>query len=147
MRLRFASLNKDGPKGLTVSPELDSVTFYCTKPAVIQSSEIQKVQTGLVCEIPQGCVLNISTYPKLIEQASEVFPNLLVIDHKHEGELLIPVRNSGRSPLNLMPGTAIAVGHVIKIEQLELEGFEYEAPKVQPKSKPQKKNPFSFEVK
>jgi len=46
-----------------------------------------------------------------------------------------------------MPNTPIAIGHVTKVEELELEGFEYEAPKVQPRSKPQKKNPFNFEVK
>lgn len=147
MKLRFANLTKEGSKGAIVSPQLDSVTFYSTTPAIIQPLEIQKVQIGLVCEIPQGYVLNVSTHPKLIDQASEVFPNLLVIDYNYQGELLVPVRNSGRNPLSLMPNTPIAVGHLVKIEQIEIEGFDYEVPKIQPKSTPQKKNPFSFEVK
>lgn len=148
MKLRFASLDKEGPKGVTINSELDSVTFYCNKPAVIQPSEIQKIQTGLICEIPQGYVLNINTYPKLIDHASEIFPNLIVIDHNHQGELMVAVRNSGRNPLNLMPNTPIAIGHVVKTEQIELEGFEYKALQSgQKQSKPQKKNPFTFEIK
>ena len=145
--LKLADLTKGGPKGVTVSPDLDCVTFRCVKPTIIQPSEIQKVSIGVACEIPFGCVLQISTYPKLSEQAAEVFPALTVIDHNHEGELMLAVRNHGRNPLNLMPETPVAVGRIVKVEVLNVEGFEYSAPKAQPKSKPQKKNPFSFEVK
>jgi len=146
--LKLADLTKEGPKGLTVSPDLDRVVFHCVKPAIIQPSEIQKVKIDVACEVPHGYVLQISTYPKLAEQAAEVFPALTAIDSSHEGELMLAVRNHGRNPLNLMPATPVAVGHLVKIELLNIEGFEYSAPKLErATSRPQKKNPFNFEVK
>lgn len=146
--LKLANLTKEGPPRIMVSPELDYVTFRCVQPAIIQPSEIQKVKLGIACEIPFGYFLQISTYPQLAEQASEIFPALTVIDHNHEGELVLAVRNHGRDPLNLMPETPVAIGRMVKLELLNVEGFEYEASKPEPRqSKPQKKNPFSFEVK
>ena len=148
MNLRFADLTKEGFKGITVAESLQHVTFRNLKPVMVQPSEIQRVQIGVACEIPAGYVLQISTYPKLAEQAAELFPALTQVDHTHEGELLLAVRNHGRNPLNLMPGTPIARGHLVKVEPLELEEFDFEVRKAEvPKSKPQKKNPFSFEVR
>lgn len=146
--LKLADLTKEGPKGVTVSSDRDYVTFNCITPTIIQPSEIQRVKLGVACDVPFGYVLQISTYPALADKASEVFPALTVIDHKHEGELLLAVRNHGRDPLNLMPGTPIAVGRLVKPETFDVEGFEYEAPKLErTTSRPQKKNPFNFEVK
>lgn len=145
---KLSNLNKEGPEGAVVSADATHVTFLSVKPLVIQPSEIQRVQIGVACETPPGCVLHISTCPKLAAQAAEVFPALIVVDHTHSGELIIPVRNNGRNPFNLMPGTSIAKGHLVKVETLNVEGFEYVAPKPEPQqSRPQKKNPFSFEVK
>lgn len=146
--LKFANLTKDSPPRVIISPDLDYVTFRCAQPTIIQSSEIQKVKIGIACEIPFGCFLQISTYPQLAEQAAELFPALTVIDHTHEGELVLAVRNHGRGPLNLMPETPVAIGRMVKLELLKVEGFEYEASKPESRqSQPQKKNPFSFEVK
>jgi len=146
--LKLADLTKEGPKGVTIAEDLTAVTFRCIKHVTVQPSEIQRVDLGVACEIPFGYVLQVSTYPKLADQAAEVFPALTVVDHTHKGELVIAVRNQGRNPLNLMPETPVAVGRVVKVELLEIEGFDYEAPKPQSRqSKPQKKNPFSFEVK
>jgi len=146
--LKLADLTKEGPKGATVSRDRDYVTFNCVKPTMVQPSEIQRVKLGVACDVPFGYVLQISTYPALADKAAEVFPALTVIDHTHEGELLLAVRNHGRDPLNLMPGTPVAVGRLVKPETFDVEGFEYEAPKLErPTSRPQKKNPFNFEVK
>lgn len=146
--LKLATLTKEGPKGVTVAEDLTNVTFRCIKHVTVQPSEIQRVQLGIACEIPFGYVLQVSTYPKLADQAAEVFPALTVVDHTHKGELFVAVRNQGRNPLSLMPETPVAVGRVVKIELLNVEGFEYEAPKSDPvQSRPQKKNPYSFEVK
>lgn len=146
--LKLADLTKGGHKGLTISADSDHIILHCVKPIIVQPSEIQKIRIDVGCEVPYGHVLQISTYPKLAEQAAEIFPALTVIDNNYEGELTLAVRNHGRNPLNLMPGTPIAVGHVIKIELLNIEGFEYSSPKPeQSASKPQKKNPFNFEVK
>jgi dUTPase len=146
--LKLADLTKEGPKGAIIGSDLDYVTFHCIKHVTVQPSEIQRVELGLACEVPIGYVLQVSTYPKLVDQASEVFPALTVVDSTHRGELILAVRNHGRNPLSLMPGTAVAIGRIVKTEQLDIEGFEYEAPKLEPRqSKPQKKNPFSFEVK
>jgi len=144
--LKLADLTKEGPKGVTVSRDMDYVTFNCVTPTIIQPSEIHRIKLGVACDVPGGYVLQISTYPELADKAAEVFPALTVIDSKHVGELMLAVRNHGRDPLNLMPGTPVAVGRLVKPETFDIEGFEYEAPKAQPKSKPQKKNPFSFEV-
>ncbi len=148
VNLKLADLTKEGSKGVTISPEQDYVTFNCIKHVTVQPSEIQRVEIGLACEIPFGYVLQISTYPKLADQASEVFPALTVIDSTHQGELFLAVRNQGRNPLSLMPGTPVAVGRLVKTELLNIEGFEYVTPKPEARqSRPQKKNPFSFEVK
>ncbi len=146
--LKFADLTKEGPKGVTISSEKDCVTFNCVKHVTVQPSEIQRVEIGLACEIPFGYVLQISTYPKLADQASEVFPALTVVDSTHRGELFLAIRNQGRNPLNLMPGTPVAIGRIVKIELLNIEGFEYVTSKPEAQqSRPQKKNPFRFEVK
>ena len=147
--LKLADLTKEGPNlGFTLSTEHDCVTFNCIKHVTVQPSEIQRVEIGIACEIPLGYVLQISTYPKLADQASEVFPALTVIDSTHQGELFLAVRNQGRNPLNLMPNTPIAIGRIVKTEQLHIEGFEYVTPKPEARqSRPQKRNPFNFEVK
>lgn len=148
MNLRLADLTKEGFKGVTVAESLGHVTFRNVKPVTVQPSEIQRVQIGVACEVPPGYVLQVSTHPKLAAQAAEVFPALTVIDHTHEGELVLAVRNHGRNPLNLMPESVIGKGHLVKVEQLTVEGFEYEVPKAEAnRSQPQRKNPFSFEVK
>jgi len=148
INLKLADLTKEGPKGVTISPDLDYVTFHCIKHVTVQPSEIQRVELGIACEVPFGYVLQINTYPKLAEQAAELFPALIVLDSTYTDELFLAVRNQGRNPLNLMPGTAVAIGRIVKIETLNIEGFDYETLKPKPlQSKPQKKNPFSFEVR
>lgn len=146
--LKLADLTKEGPKGVTVSPNLDYIVLNSIKHVTVQSSEIQRVEIGVACEVPFGYVLQITTYPKLAEQASEVFPALKVVDSTHRGELILAVRNQGRNPINLMPGTPIAIARIIKAELVNVESFDYEVEKPEPlQSRPQKKNPFSFEVK
>ncbi len=148
MNLRFANLTKEGPKGVTIGKDETHVTFNCVKPVTVQPSEIQRIKIGIACEIPFGHVLQISTYPQLADKAVELFPALTVIDSTYRGELVLAIRNHGRNPFNFMIGYPAAIGHLIKIEQLEIEDFEYEAPTSEARqSRPQKKNPISFEVK
>lgn len=148
MNLRIADLANGGFKGITVAESLQHVTLRTINHVTIQPSEIQKVKIGIVCEVPQGYVLQINTVSSLSEKAGELFPAFVVIDSTYEGGLILAVRNSGRDPLNLMPGTPVGRGHLVKIEQLEIEEFEYQSlTKDLPKTKPQKKKPISFEVK
>lgn len=137
MKLKWSS--KEEAHGVAVQDNL--LTFSCTQPSIIQSAEIQKVKVGMSFQIEKGYVLNISTWPGLYEQAGEVFPALIVLDHTHTGELMIPVRNNGRNPLNLMPGVVIAQAYVSKVEKLEMEEVAAETPSTKmSKTRPQKKN-------
>ncbi len=128
------------------------LTLACALPIVIQSGEIQKVKTGIAFRIDKGYVLNISTHSGLSDRAGEIFPALITldhIDHGVEGELMLPVRNNGRNPLNIMPGQIIARGYVSKVQKIEPYEFEGDVGPEPSKSKtkPQKKNPnFKFEV-
>jgi dUTPase len=146
MKMSFANLNKDGLHGATVDG--NTLFFQCVKPLIIQPAEIQKVHVGIELRIPEGFVLNVSTHPKLADKAGEVFPALTAVDHTHVGEVVIPVRNNGRNPLSLMVGMVFARGHLVRVEELE---FTEEAPTVVPtdlpRTQPQRKNPFNFEVK
>lgn len=145
MKLKWSA--KEGAHGVVVQDNL--LTFGCVEPVVIQTTEIQKVKVGMSFQIEKGYVLNISTCPGLYEQAGEVFPALITLDHTHAGELMIPVRNNGRNPLNLMRGVVIAQAYVSKVEEVEMEEFEADTPSTKmPRTKPQKKNTGpSFEIR
>lgn len=147
MKLSFANLNKDGLSGATV--EGSALIFQCVKPMIIQPTEIQKVHVGVELRIPEGFVFNISTHPRLIDRAGEVFPALLTLDSTHVGEVVIPVRNNGRNTLNLIAGTSLARGYLSHVEELELLQIEPETVVAEPlpRTQPQRKNPFTFEVK
>ena len=148
MNIRFANLTKEGSKGVIADSDGAYVTFNCIRAITVQPSEIQRVKIGVACEIPSGYVLQISTYPQLAEKAVEIFPSLTVMDSTHEGELVLAILNHGRNPLHIMVEDPIAKGHLLKTEQLEIEDFEYEVSRPEAdKSRPQKKNPISFEVK
>lgn len=148
MNLRFAYLTKGGSKGITTNPNSGYITFNCIKPLTVQPSEIQRIITGIACEVPSGHVLQINTCPQLADKAIEVFPALTVINSFHRGELVLAVKNNGRNPFNFMIGNPVAQGYLIKIEQLEIENFEYETSKTEGQhSRPQKKNAVSFEIK
>ncbi len=144
MKLEVAKLNKEGSSGLNV--ENNILEFSCIKPIIVQPSEIQKIQLACILNIPKGYILNISTSSVLYEKAGEIFPALLTLDHSYNDKVVIPVRNSGRNPLNLMPGMVIAKGYFSKLEKVqtaEMQAVEISKPV---KSKPQRKNPISFEV-
>jgi dUTPase len=135
----------------TLLYEDGSLVFLAAKPIIIQPSEIMKVQTGLSVRVPFGYVLNISTAPALSVKAGELFPGLIAVGASiTDVELNLPVKNSGRNVLNIMAGQTIAVGHVVKTEEISLKDFEPQDWKVvsNAESKPQKKNPnFKFEIR
>ena len=128
----------------------DRLLFTVPKPTVIQSSEIIKLKTGTVMKIPRGYVLTIYTHPDLANQACELFPGVTVIDGwAPEAELELAVRNSGRSQVNLLMGNMIAVGYLSQAHDIGVGEFEpsiLNNPEL-PNTRPQKKNPFNFEVK
>lgn len=135
----------------TLLYEDGSLVFLAAKPIIIQPSEIMKVQTGLSVRVPYGYVLNISTSSSLSTKAGELFPGLVAISAaEDEVELDLPIRNSGRNPLNIMVGQSLAVGYVVKTEMPEIKDFEPRDWKLvsNNESKPQKKNPnFKFEIR
>lgn len=127
------------------------LVFLAAKPIIVQPSEIMKVQTGLSVRVPFGYILNISTAPALAVKAAELFPGLMAISaSENEVELALPVRNSSRNALNIMAGQTIALGHVVKIEEVSIKDFEPQDWKLvsNAESKPQKKNPnIKFEIR
>lgn len=147
MKLEFANLNKEGFRGVVMTD--NGLNLRCIRPTVIQPSEILKVQTETALKVPEGYVLNISTHPDLYEKAGELFPALVALDSSHLGEVILPIRNSGRNPLHLMPGDHIAQGHVVKIERADYQEMDWYEParKPLPQTGPQKRDPFRFEVK
>lgn len=127
------------------------LVFLAAKPIIIQPSEIMKVQTGLSVIVPVGYVLNISTAPALFSKAGELFPGLIAVStSEEEVDLILPVRNSGRNALNVMVGQTLAIGHVIKTEEIAIKDFEPRDPQQASNdgSRPQKRNPdFKFLIR
>lgn len=127
------------------------ISLLCSQPTVIQPGEIKKVQTGLTLKITEGYAFTLYTAPLLWQKAAEIFPAVLVLDHSApETPLEIPVRNSGRSQLNLLTGQTLALGILVKVENVELEEFT-PSPTTDPAdkvSRPQKRNTdVRFEIK
>lgn len=124
-------------------------TFSCSKPVIIQSSEIKKIQTGVTLDIESGYVLTIVSDPNIYNRAAEVFPGPYVIDNNSPKSVLeIPVRNHAGSPLHLMEGAVIARGYLTQIAEINIKEIEPE-PEVKPmrKSTPIKKgSKIKFEV-
>lgn len=148
VEIHFYQINKNEAPAAAVAD--DMMVFSTPKPAVIQPAEILQIQTGIVMKVPPGYVVTLSTHPDLSEKAAELFPGVTTVDsYAPEAELKLAVRNSGRNQLNLMPGALVAVGYVSKIHEIEVGEFEpgIIANPQMGKSKPQKKNPFRFEVK
>jgi dUTPase len=145
MRISIAKLTSSA-----VIPENKGniLTFFSALPIIVQPSEIKKVKTGLSVEVEEGYIIQILTCPELYEKGVSVFPGPLVTNQ--EKELFIPLQNSGRNPLNLLPGDIIARAIVTKLEETEITEV---APEVEPKrsnkgSRPQKKNTdFKFEIR
>ncbi len=146
MRISFSKLNSD-----TIIPEMDKrlLVFRSPGPTILQPGEIKKIKTGLNVTVEAGYVLQIISWPDLHEKAICVFPGPLVIDSFHTGELFIPLQNSGRAQVNLLPKDVIARGVVIKTEEVEIIELTPTPTKTQPpKNIPSKKNAdIRFEIK
>lgn len=138
-------------KDETILYEGGALVFLASKPIIVQPSEIMKVITGVSIRVPTGYVINISTAADLAARAAELFPGLIAVSPSEEEiELSFPVRNNGRNPLSIMKGQIVAVGYVVKTEEVNLTISEPQNGKqVSPaESKPQKKNPnIKFEIR
>jgi len=148
VEIQFYKLTKNETPSVAATE--DKFVFSVPKPTVIQPAEIIKIQTGLVVKVPKGFVLTLSPHPDLSEKAADLFPSIITVDsYAPEKELALAVRNSGRNQLNLLAGFPFAVGYVSEIRNIETGDFEPDVIKnpVRDQSRPQKKNPFSFEVK
>lgn len=137
--------------GSPVESRDEVIPLLCSQPTVVQPGEIKKVQTGITLKVEAGYALTIYTAPFLWQKAAEIFPAVLVLDHSApEVPLELPVRNSGRSQLNLLVGQTLAIGIVVKTEPIELEEFT-PAPTTTSSgkvSRPPKRNPdVRFEIK
>ena len=149
MKLEIYNARKGEPISAVLSG--DSLIFSASRPIIIQPSEIIKVQTDLVLNLPSGYVLNISTAPELSLRAGELFPGLIAIGcGDSQLSLELPVRNCGRNPLSIMPKQSIAMGHIVAVEVPQIEEFVPAAQESKEPSSniPQKKNPgIKFEVR
>lgn len=148
MKIYFNKISEDLPSG--VSWEENRVCFSAARPIIVQPSETMKVSTNTIIKVEKGCTLNIGSHPQLVQKAASVFPSLITLDHtSEEAPLEIAIHNSGRNPLNIMPGTPLGVGYVYLTEDIEPEEFSITV--IEPKtakSKPTKKNPdVQFEIK
>ncbi len=146
--IQFYKINKNAESFVILTE--DRLLFAVPEPTVIQSLEIIKIKTGTVMKIPRGHVLTICTHPDLAKQACELFPSVTVIDGWAPAvELELAVKNSGRNQINLIPGAIVAVGYLSQVSDIgagELELDVVANPEL-PGTRPQKKNPFNFEVK
>ncbi len=146
--IQFYKINKNANSFVTLTE--DRLLFTVPKPTVIQSSEIIKIKTGTVIKIPRGYVLTVYTHPDLVNQACELFPSVTAIDGwAPEVELELAIRNSGRNQVNLLMGNMIAVGYLSQAHNIGVGEFEPDIitnPDL-PNTRPQKKNPFNFEVR
>ncbi|MBD3260982.1 MAG: hypothetical protein GF334_04770 [Candidatus Altiarchaeales archaeon] len=151
MKVYFCKAKENEPGGVDV--EERTLYFSAIRPQVIQPSEIMRIPVNVVVKVEdENGILEIKTHPKLSERVGELFPAMICIDkNSPEVPVEIPIRNSGRSPIHLMPRDPIAIGHVLTTEPIEPEDFHYEAPvKKGPlkRSAPQKRNQdVRFEVK
>ena len=148
MELGIRNLKEKEPFG--VGLEEKSLNFICTEPLIIQPLEIQKMKAQVILDIPDGYVLYINSSSFLVNKAGELFPSIVVLDNNSPKEpLFIDIRNNGRNPLHLMVSNHVAVGRLVKIENITPVNLEVEYPENQlpKKSRPQKKNNFQFEVK
>jgi dUTPase len=102
--------------------ENNVLIFSCAKPIIIQPSEIRKVQTDITLRVEPGFVLNIISDPNIYSRDAEVFPGTFVLDSSApEGLLEIPIRNHGKTPLNLMDGALVARGYLSRIVEISIE--------------------------
>lgn len=144
MNIEYAT---DGIGNLEV---LDGVLiFTASKGTEIQSGEIKKVSTGIILQVPEGCVIQVTTHPSLIEKAIQLFPACTSLTpNLPEDYLMLPIHNVGRNTFHVRPGDALARGFVSPIENIDKHLYEPQIPtKVSRSTRPQKKNSdIKFEV-
>ncbi len=145
-KVQLFKFNTHAPSNVTVSE--DKISFTIPKPIVIQSSEIVKVKIGFGLKVPDGHIITLYTGSQLIDKVCELFPSVITFDSSTLGnQLEIAIRNNSRNQVNLMPGISIAEGYLTKIQKIDVTESGQEAVPEPVKSKPQKKDPFNFEVK
>ena len=148
MKIYFNKLDEKGLDGVVWDKTY--VCFAVTRPIIVQPSEIMKVPLNLILGIEKGCTLIINTHPDLADRAAEIFPSSVALnDTTDQRPFELAVRNSGRNPLNLMPGELIGRGHIYPTMEIEPTPFsiELEVPEVPKKSSPSKKNvDVKFEI-
>lgn len=125
--------------------------FFCSRPTVIQPSEIIRAQTDTFIKVEQNTIITLVTHSSLSGKACELFPGTIIIDanHDYSKPLEIPLRNCGRNQTNKMPGEPLALGYVSFCEEIELEDLDLSLPSpAEQNSVPQKKNVgIRFEIK
>ena len=138
-------------KNIDLKIDDNIITFTCSKPMVIQSSEIKRVQTDIMLEIESGFILTIFTEPSIYEMAAEVFPGPYILDSGSPKKMLeIPIRNNAGSPLHLLENAVIARGYLTEISKVSVKEIEpvQETKSSRKKSTPAKRNTdIKFEVR
>ncbi len=144
MKLGFGKLNKQARLPNKRGGFLDIVT---PTPLELQTGERLDLKTGLLVHIPEGYILSIQSNPALlVHKGLEVIGPIFVAP-EDEGELIIPLRNTGNSQLNLQPGMMVASALLQVLEPLEVEEFNPEIKKVgRPGTKHPRKDPFKFKT-
>ena len=98
------------------------VILYSATNMVVQAGEIKKIRTSITLEPPPGkCVFIVSDTELVGNSAVEVFGAPLVISSYSEEELLIPLKNSGRNPLNILKGHKVACAILVDVYEIKLQ--------------------------
>lgn len=144
MKINYAT---DKTGSLTI---IDGVFIFTSSKGVeVQSGEIKKVPTGIILRIPPEYVVQVTTYPSLVDNAVQIFPACISLtSNSPEDYLFLPIHNAGRNTFHIRPGDIIAQGFASPIEKVQEEIFVPEvANKKSPRTAPQKKNSdIKFEV-
>ena len=148
IKVEFCLTGKDAKAHVSVQG--DHIVFTNPKPIIIQPSEIIKISMGTVMKLPEGYIGIISTHPRLLGKACELFPSTVIRSARSpDAELELAIRNSGRNQVNLMQDDPIGVGYISQIHEIDARELDVDILKKSelPSTSPQKKNPFNFEIK
>lgn len=128
MELKFTKLSRTAKspekKGHDQDPLLTAgIDLYSDTRTRINTQSVGKIKTGIALQIPRG-------YFGLIKNKSGAaykqgyIVNAGVIDANYRGEIQVVINNAGNSPIDIMPGDAIAQLLILPVPPIELVEVE-----------------------
>jgi len=119
--IKFKKLHEDAVIPQYQTPLASGFDFVTIEDVTLIPGETQLVRTGLACEIPEHCELQLrprsglsTKYPTYISNAPAT------IDADYRGEVKIIVTNFSRDYMRIEKGTRIAQGVVAEVCRLRI---------------------------